>query len=204
MIKKLTLLLLLGVLGCTQQMAVQPRYQPLQPSRLFPDGQSSHRPVFGTVARGMLQDDPVFFTGLKPEAVHKAPKKEPSLERAKDYDTAFPMPITPEVMHRGQERYAIFCLPCHGPHGQGEGVIVRHGYPQAANILKKELLEAPAGYFFAVITHGKGQMPPYASQVPPQDRWAIVAYLRALQLSQHARLDDLPEPIRQRFQGGQP
>ena len=160
----------------SQQMADQPRYDPLEPSEFFADRQSARPLVENTVARGMLKDDEHLYEGMsggKPAA-------------------AFPFPITAEIMQRGRERYDIFCSPCHSRTGNGDGMIVRRGFTRAASFHIDRLREAPPGYLFNVITNGFGAMPHYAAQMPVQDRWLIAAYVKALQLSQHASVDDVP------------
>jgi hypothetical protein len=167
---------LLVLVGCQQKMAEQPRYEPLEPSAFFPDGRSSRPLVPGTVARGQLQTDEHFYTGQS---------------AGRQVDT-FPFPVTLQVLQRGQERYDIYCSPCHGRLGNGEGMIVRRGLCCPPSFHLDRLREAPVGHFFDVITHGFGAMAAYAAQVSPADRWAIIAYSRALQLSQRSALVDLP------------
>jgi mono/diheme cytochrome c family protein len=170
--------------ACRQQMAEQPRYDPLEPSTFFADGQSARPPVAGTVAREEpLQNDTLLYSG-------KADGK---------LVDAFPFPVALDVMKRGQERFDIFCSPCHSRLGNGEGMIVRRGYTRPPSFHTDRLREAPAGYFFTVITNGFGAMPSYAVQIPPQDRWAIITYIRALQLSQHATLAEVPPEERQKL-----
>lgn len=202
--------------GCQQQMADQPRYDPLEPSRFFADGLSARHPVSGTVARGQLRDDLLYFTGRVVPKQPADPSAEkggaeilarlgPSLERADVYTQEFPFPLTLADLRRGQERFGIYCAVCHDPQGTGAGTIIERGYTRPPSLHADRLRQAPAGYFFDVITRGYGAMPPYATQVPPADRWAIVAYVRVLQLSQHAELGQLPEAVRQRFsEGGVP
>jgi mono/diheme cytochrome c family protein len=177
-------------------MAEQPRYDPLEPSRFFADGQSARHPVAGTVARGRLRDDPHFFAGRKTAA---EPGEPPALERPGDYFDTFPLPVTSETVRRGRERFRIYCAPCHGRNGGGNGPVVERGYPAAESFHTDKLRGAPVGYFFDVITRGHKAMPAYARQVPADDRWAIIAYVRALQLSRHARLEELPADVRRRF-----
>ena len=162
--------------GCRQKMADQPSYTPLQESAFFDDGMASRRLVAGTIARGQLQEDDHFYRG----------------KVAGEFVTTFPSEVDLGVLYRGQERYSIYCSPCHGPRGDGDGMIVQRGYRTPPPFHTDQLRERPVGYLFDVITNGFGVMPPYAAQVPPEDRWAIVAYVRALQLSQHGTLDDLP------------
>ena len=158
-------------------MADQPRYKPLAQSDFFDDGRASRPLVEGTVARGHLEADQHLYTGKT---------------NGKLMET-FPFPITKAILLRGQERYNIFCSPCHDRVGTGQGMIVRRGYRPPPSYHIDRLRTAPAGYFFDVISHGFGAMPDYADQVPPEDRWAIVAYIRALQFSQNAKLIDVPD-----------
>jgi len=174
---------LLGVVvgGCRHDMQDQPKYRPYRPSAFYDDGRSERPLEDGTVARDHLNDDILLYTGK----VGSAPAD------------VFPFPVTADVLQRGQERYNIYCSPCHGAVGYGDGMIVRRGYRRAASYHIDRLRTAPPGYFFDVITRGFGVMPDYAAQVPVRDRWAIVAYIRALQLSQRATLADVP-PAAQR------
>ena len=161
--------------ACAGNHRDQPRYDPQDESRLFAGGQSA-RPIVGdTVARGQLQEDTVLYTGK---------------DGAK-YLRGFPFPVTKEVLDRGQDRYEISCVPCHGEVGNGDGMIVRRGYSRPPSYHIDRLRNVEEGYLYEVITIGFGTMPSYADQVAPRDRWAIVAYLRALQLSQNAKADDL-------------
>jgi len=162
----------------------QPKYVPLRESAFFGDSRSARPIVPGTVARGRLNDDALLYTGKINGA---------------DADV-FPYPITDAVLARGQERFNIYCSPCHGRTGQGDGMVVRRGYrhPPAFDI--ERLRQTPVGHFFDVMTNGFGAMPDYAAQVKPSDRWAIAAYIRALQLSAHATLADVPAPDRTRLQ----
>jgi hypothetical protein len=168
--------------GCRQDMQDQPKYIPLRPSTFFADGRSERPLVEGTVARGHLDADTAFYTG-------KIDNKPVD---------AFPFPITRAVLERGQERYNIYCSPCHDLLGAGKGMIFRRGFnrppPQSYHI--DRLRQAPVGYFFDVITNGLGAMPDYAAQIEPRDRWSIVAYVRVLQLSQNASVNDVPPEAR--------
>lgn len=178
-------------------MADQPRYEPQEPSRFFADGRSSRPPVPGTVARGDSAADPQALTGWNPGAdVPPAP----TLDRRADYAATFPAPVTAATMRRGRERFDIFCATCHGRAGTGAGPVVAAGYPRAESFHTDRLRAAPAGYLFDVITRGHKRMPAYAAQLPPVDRWAVVAYVRALQLSRRANLTDLPPDVRRRFE----
>jgi mono/diheme cytochrome c family protein len=163
--------------GCRQDMQDQPKYIPLRPSTFFADGRSERPFVEGTVARGHLNADSVFYTG-------KADGKPVE---------GFPFPVTRDVLNRGRERFNIYCSPCHDQLGNGNGMIVRRGYRHPPSYHIDRLRQIQDGYIFDVITNGFGAMPDYASQIPAADRWAIVAYIRVLQYSQHAPLTDVPE-----------
>ena len=175
-------LLIIGLFasGCRQDMHDQPKYIPLRQSGFFGDDRSARPLVPGTVARGMLRDDPLFYTG--------------KLNGADS--TVFPFPVDAATMARGQERFNIYCSPCHGRTGLGDGMIVRRGFRRPPSFHQDRLRNAPVGQIFDVITNGFGAMPDYASQVAPADRWAIIAYLRALQASQHATAADVPSEKR--------
>jgi len=162
--------------GCRQDMHDTPRYEPLEQSPFFADGRSQRPPVPNTVARGQLRDDEHLYTG----------KIDGQLA------ATFPMPVNAALLLRGQERFNVFCAPCHGRTGKGDGMVVRRGFRAAASFHDPRLRQAPPGYVFDVITNGFGAMPDYAAQIPVRDRWAIAAYLKALQLSQSASLDDVP------------
>jgi len=166
---------LAGAAACRQDMHDAPRFKPLQENPFYEDGRASRPIPAGTVARGFLKDDDVFYTGMQ----NGAPVEK------------IPMPLTDAVVQRGQERYNIYCSPCHGVAGDGDGMIVKRGYKKPPSYHDPRLRNERAGYFFDVMTRGFGQMPDYAAQVSPKDRWAIVAYVRALQLSQHATVGDL-------------
>jgi len=177
--------LLLLAVGCRQQMADQPRYNPLAKSTFFGDDRSARPLVAGTVAQGYLRADERFYTG----------------KTGGELVTALPVPLTPVLLERGQDRFNIFCSPCHDRTGSGGGMIVLRGYRRPPSFHIDRLREAPLGHFFEVITNGFGAMPDYAAQVPPADRWAIASYIRALQLSQNATLADVPPPARQQLEG---
>jgi len=162
--------------GCRQDMHNQPKYVTYRSSEFFRDGLSERQPVVGTVARGDLHADAYFYTG-------KNGTKE---------GDQFPFPITMQVMERGRERYDIYCSPCHSRVGDGNGMIVKRGYRQAANFHLPRYLEQPVGHYYTVITHGWGAMPDYAAQIEPADRWAIAAYIRALQYAQNGTMAEVP------------
>jgi len=170
--------------GCRQDMHDEPRYEPLEASSFFEDGRSARPQVPGTVARGELGLDEQLLTG------------KVGGEFAKD----FPFPITPEVLARGQQRYQIFCSACHGYDGYGEGMVVQRGMKQPPSLHVERLRQVPPGYIFDVITSGFGAMFDYSDRIRPEDRWAIVAYVRALQLSQGATLADVPPDVRARLE----
>ncbi len=162
--------------ACRQDMHDQPRYEPLERSTFFNDGRSARPFVEGTVARGHLKTDEHFYTGkVNGELVN-----------------TLPFPATKEILDRGHERYNIYCSPCHDRVGNGQGMIVQRGFRQPPSLHIERLRQAPLGHFFDVMTNGFGTMYSYADRIAPQDRWAIVAYIRALQMSQNAALDDVP------------
>ena len=170
--------LLLGS-GCehlVQDMATQPKNRPLSPSTFFEDGRSERPLVENTVARGSIADDDLFV-----------PKDS----------NAFPLPVNRDLLDRGEERYKIFCTPCHGLQGDGNGMISMRGMKHPPSFHQDRLRQAPNGYFYDNITNGFGAMQGYSAQIPPRDRWAIIAYVRALQLSRNARAADLPAELRE-------
>ena len=165
------------VVGCRQDMQDQPRYKPLAASRFWDDGASARPLVENTVARGHLDDDVEFYTGKTASGT---------------LVEALPLPFTPQLLRRGQERFNIYCSPCHDRVGSGRGMVVRRGFKAPPSYHVDRLRQAPVGHFFDVMTNGFGAMPDYRAQVEPADRWAIVAYIRALQWSQQATLADVP------------
>jgi mono/diheme cytochrome c family protein len=169
--------------GCRQDMHDQPKYIPLRESTFFSDGRSARPLVAGTVARGQLHEDALLYSGKVDGADA----------------TVFPFPIDERVMGRGRERFDIYCSPCHGRTGGGDGMVVRRGYRRPPSYHDDRLQGAPVGHFFDVISNGFGAMPDYAAQIPVEDRWAIVAYIRALQLSEHATPADVPPDQRERL-----
>ena len=168
------LALSLGLAGCRQDMQDQPKFVPLRSTTFFADGRSARSQLAGTVARGQNNPDDYFLTGMV---------------GGKEGD-ALPFPVTLSLLQRGQERFNIYCTPCHSRVGNGQGRIVERGYYPAADLQSERLRQAPLGHFFHVITHGLGAMPDYHAELAPADRWAIVAYIRALQLSQSAKTTD--------------
>jgi hypothetical protein len=165
-----------GLAACRQDMHDQPRYEPFEKSTFFADGRSERPLVPGTVARGHLDDDAHLDLGK----VDGKPA------------TTFPFAITKTVLERGHQRYDIYCSPCHDQIGNGRGMIVQRGLKAPPSLHIDRLRTAPPGYFFDVITNGFGAMFDYRDRIDVQDRWAIIAYVRALQLSQNAKLDDVP------------
>ena len=163
--------------GCRQDMQDQPKFVPQRGTTFFADGRSARPQVAGTVARNQMHEDSYFFTGL---------------QGGKEGDgIPAELTLTPELMQRGQERYNIYCTPCHSRVGNGDGMIVQRGYRPAGDFHTDRLRNAPLGHFFSVMTNGYGAMPDYAAQLTPEDRWAVVTYIRALQLSQNAKAGDV-------------
>ena len=162
--------------ACRQDMHDQPKYVPFRQSSFFGDERSARPLVPGTVARGQRHEDRLLYTGK----VNGADA------------TVFPFPVDARVMTRGQERFNIYCSPCHGQTGQGDGMVVRRGFRRPPSFHQDRLRNAPVGHIFDAITNGFGAMPDYAAQIRAEDRWAIIAYVRALQLSEHATLADVP------------
>jgi hypothetical protein len=165
-------------------MADQPKNRPLSPSPFFADGRSERPLLENTVAHGSIADDELFV-----------PKES----------NAFPLPLTPELLQRGQERYKIFCTPCHGIQGDGNGMVSMRGMKHPPSFIDPQeprLRQVPNGYLYDVITNGFGGMLNYFAQIPPADRWAIIAYVRALQLSRNAPLSDLPPVLRDKLNAG--
>jgi mono/diheme cytochrome c family protein len=167
--------------ACRQDMHDQPRYKSLAESQFFSDHRSARPMVEGTVARGHLRIDDARYTGKID---------------GNDIDQ-FPIPIAKEDIERGETRFNIYCTPCHGRVGDGNGMVVLRGYRQAASFYQDKLVHAPVGHFFDVITNGFGAMPSYASRITPDDRWRLIAYIRALELSESASLADVPADQRQ-------
>jgi mono/diheme cytochrome c family protein len=176
------------VCGCHRDMRDQPRYEPLEASDFFADGQSARPTPEGTVARGQLNEDEAFYTG----------KAGGSLL------AQVPLAIDRPLLDRGRQRFGIYCSPCHGYTGSGDGMIVRRGFRRPPSYHIDRLRDAPAGHYFDVMTRGFGAMPSYAAHIQPHDRWAIAAYIRALQLSQHADLEDVPPSERAQLEEARP
>jgi mono/diheme cytochrome c family protein len=209
----LTAYCLLAAGACRRDMQDQPKMKPYRSTAFFKDGLSSRQLVEGTVPRGFLKTDTEFFTGKKagrpssaantpqapagPQPGGAVPSNAANVSGAAAYPDdveVFPFIVTKEIVERGKERYEIFCSACHGLTGNGDGMIVRRGFRRAASFNDDRLRQAPVGHFFDAITNGWGVMPPYAPQIPAQDRWAIIAYVRALQLSQQSQQAQAQSP----------
>lgn len=172
--------LMLG--GCARlDMQDQPKYKPQRPSEFFADGRSGRPELEGTVARGEMKDDAAFYEGKN--------------EKGDDVDV-FPVAVDKAFIERGHQRFDIYCAPCHGRLGNGLGMIVRRGFKQPPSYHIDRLRNAPVGHFYDVISNGYGAMLNYAAQVQPRDRWAIVAYIRALQYSENANINELSAEAR--------
>jgi mono/diheme cytochrome c family protein len=198
---------LLASAGCRLDMHVQPRYNPYDPTDFFGDGRSARQPVAGTVPRdaNIEEPDEASAGGNAGGNIGGTPsggiRAGGSGSGADANANAFPFAVTREVLDRGRERFNIFCAPCHGLGGDGDGMIVQRGFQMPPSYHLDRLRNAPAGHFFDVITNGFGAMYPYGYRVPARDRWAIVAYIRALQLSREATIDEVPPAERQKLMG---
>ncbi len=175
----------IALTGCSRlDMQDQPKYRPQRPSAFFADGRSERQPVEGAIARGALNEDTAFYEG-------------------KDADgndvEEFPIAVDKAVIERGRTRFDVYCAPCHGAIGNGLGMVVRRGFKQPPSYHIDRLREAPVGHMYDVITNGYGAMLNYSAQVQPRDRWAIVAYIRALQYSENANINDLPVEARNKL-----
>ena len=177
------IVVVMGGSACRQDMHDQPKYVPLRESTFFADARSARPLVVGTVARGQLHEDALLYSGKNNGAD----------------TTMFPFLIDDLVMARGQERFNIYCSPCHGRTGFGDGMVVRRGYRRPPSYHDDRLRHVPIGHLFDVISNGFGAMPDYAAQINAEDRWAIVAYVRALQLSEHATVADVPAAQREKL-----
>jgi mono/diheme cytochrome c family protein len=170
------LLCVLVITGCSNGMEDQPKYEPYEASIFFSNGMSAQPVVPNTVARGQLRADSHLYAGQ----VEGRQAEE------------FPFAVTSEVLERGQERYNIYCTPCHGYAGYGDGIVVQRGFSPPPSLHEERLRMAPVGHIFGVITNGIGAMYSYGERITPEDRWAIIAYVRALQLSQNATMENVP------------
>jgi len=178
---------LLFTAGCRRDMYDQPKYDAYDPSTFFKDGSSSRQQIDGTVARGDLEADSLYYTGKID---------------GKDADV-FPFAVDRELLELGRERYLIYCSPCHGRAGDGRGMVVRRGFSPPPTFHSEYLYKKPVGHLYNVITHGYGAMYSYAARVPVRHRWAITAYIRAMQYSRQASPDDLT-PAEQKFLASPP
>jgi mono/diheme cytochrome c family protein len=170
--------------ACRQDMHDQPRYEPLEANPFFADQRASRPQVAGTVARGQLHEDEHLYRGV----VNGEPAE------------TFPFPVTRQVIERGRQRFEIFCTPCHGRLGNGQGMVTQRGFRHPPTYHSEQLREAPVGHFFDVISNGFGAMYSFNDRIPAEDRWAIVAYIRTLQFSQAARAAELPPAMRQELE----
>ncbi|MFT7691913.1 MAG: hypothetical protein ACI8P2_000529 [Candidatus Latescibacterota bacterium] len=179
-------LLFLATTGCELRQAMydQEKYEPLEASTFFGDGQSYRQPIEGTVARGQLRLNAHYYEG----------------KVNGELSDELPVPVTGELLNRGQERYNIYCTPCHDRSGQGNGLIVQRGLKQPPSFHQQRLRDMPVAYYFDVMTNGFGVMFSYASRIPVEDRWAIAAYIRTMQLSQNIEFDQLPEEDQRQLQ----
>ena len=178
----------LSLSGCKirQGMWDQPKFEPMEKTDFFGDGLSARTPVEGTIPRGGLKEDTLLHTGM----VDGAPSTE------------FPFEVTEKVLERGQTRYNIYCTPCHDRTGSGNGMVVQRGYKRPSSYHIDRLRDAEPGYFFQVMTEGFGVMPSYSYPLNAEDRWAVAAYIRVLQFSQHAPVASLPDDVRQQLEEG--
>ena len=180
----------IALTGCSRlDMQDQPKYRPQRPSAFFADGRSERQPVEGTLARGTLNEDTAFYEGKD--------------AAGKDIEE-FPIAVNKAVIERGQQRFDVYCSPCHGRIGNGLGMIVRRGFKHPPSYHIDRLREAPVGHLYDVMTNGYGAMLNYAAQVQPRDRWAIAAYIRALQYSENANINDLPAEARNKIPAAGP
>lgn len=177
---------LIMLTGCVQQMGVQPNVRPLSQSPVFPGNQSARPTVAGTVPSGYTR------TNHRVEMLTAFDAQTDSL----------PFPVTTDFLNRGQERFNIYCSACHGETGDGNGIVVQRGFSKPPSYFEDRLRQAPLGHFYDVMTNGFGAMASYAVQVEPRDRWAIAAYIRTMQLSRNARIDDVPLNKRAELKGG--
>jgi len=206
--------LLFGCEKVMRNMYEQPKYKPLDAAALWPDGQSARPLEPGVVVRsagaiaaassGRVGEQPLDAAAqpVYPRDERGAMRADPGARVAAAGPKADPVPVTLDTLRRGRERYDIYCAPCHSVSGDGDGMVVRRGFPAPRTLHSDRLRSAPDSYLYGVISEGYGVMYPFADRIAPRDRWAIVAYLRALQLSQHARLDDVPADERGVLLGG--
>lgn len=206
----------LMLIGCQQKMARQPSLAPLAANEFFRDGRSERPLVSGTIARGHLRTDTALFTGRTATLEDRVARAARIVTDAatdfggmvaaatiasdeNDFVNFFPIPITEQTVEHGRNRFMIYCVVCHDPLGTGRGKIVERGYTPPPSYHIERLRNAPVGRFFAVMTEGYGSMPSYEAQIPVPDRWAITAYIRALQLSQRFPINELPADLRDKL-----
>ena len=168
----------LAATACRQDMHDQAKYEPLEPSVIFANGMASRPLIEGTVARGHLRADPVYYSGIGPDG---------------QFVDALPMAMDVALLERGQSRFDVFCAPCHGRRGDGKGMIVQRGFKQPTSFHDPRIRGTALGQFYDIMTNGFGEMSNYSSQISPEDRWAIAAYMRALQLSRNAPVGQLSD-----------
>jgi mono/diheme cytochrome c family protein len=179
-----TLFTALSAVACRQDMHQAPRYDPLEQSDFFRDQRASRTLVDGTVARGLLRADKAFYAG----------------RNGTELVSEIPVPVTAELLLRGQNRYEIYCTPCHSHAGDGNGMVVQRGFKRPPSYHEERLRNMPIGHFYDVMTNGFGAMQDYAAQLQPEDRWAVAAYIRALQFSRSAPADALSDADRQQLE----
>ena len=184
----LVALLLVPTAGCRQDMHDKPALEPYEVSDFFADGRGDRMPIEGTIARGLLETDAAFYTGLAGDA----------------FVTELPLDLSKELLERGHQRFDIFCSPCHDRVGNGRGMIVRRGFKQPTSFHDPRLRAQPLGYFFDVMSRGFGEMSSYAPVLRAEDRWAVAAYIRALQWSQRVPLADLEPSVRAEIEAAMP
>jgi mono/diheme cytochrome c family protein len=189
--------------ACREDMQNQPKYKPYRASTFFKDGQSGRQLVEGTVARGHLNDDKLFYTGKTDETGSQSQSQGVTPSEFKGFTSTFPIAVSAEVLNRGQERFNIYCSVCHDRTGGGEGMVVKRGYKKPPSFHIDRLRQAPVGYLYDVITNGFGAMPDYSAQIEAKDRWAIVAYLRALQVSQNTNVETLSADERKKLESSE-
>lgn len=175
------------IAGCRTEMYDQPRYDTFEPSSFFPDGQSARPLIAGTVPRGWAREDEQLYYGRVDG----------------ELATTFPFLVDEAILERGRDQYSVFCAPCHGGLGDGNGMVVQRGMSKPPSLHEQRLRDVPVGHLFDVISRGYGAMYSYSSRIKPHDRWAVVAYIKALQLSQNTPIDDLDEADRQRVEQSQ-
>ena len=192
--------------GCRNDMQDQPRFETYQANPMFADSASARPLIAGTVSRTALHEDSLLYTGHLPAGEQVIPESEQGIDTqgaGKGFSNEFPFKVTRKVILRGEQRFNIYCSPCHGRTGMGNGMIVQRGMPVPPNFHSDQIRSLPAGFLFDVITNGFARMFSYAARVKPEDRWAIAAYIRTLQYSQHAPISELSPEDRQKLENQQ-